>query len=72
MDDPVETPRRPRRRRLVGDPLAPEREGARLGPLRPAGDLAQLVVDDGFRPDVVIAVARGGLTVAGAPPTPWA
>src|SRR5690606_35883790 len=31
-----------------------------------ARDLARLVVDDGFRPDVVIAVARGGLTVAGA------
>jgi hypoxanthine phosphoribosyltransferase len=28
--------------------------------------LAQDVVDSGFRPDVVLAIARGGLTVAGA------
>ena len=28
--------------------------------------LAQAVADDGYRPDVVVAVARGGLTVAGA------
>jgi hypoxanthine phosphoribosyltransferase len=31
-----------------------------------ARELAHLVVDDGYQPDVVIAVARGGLTVAGA------
>jgi hypothetical protein len=31
-----------------------------------ARELAQVVVDDGYRPDVVIAIARGGLTVAGA------
>ena len=29
-------------------------------------DLAQAVADDGFEPDIVLAVARGGLTVAGA------
>lgn len=29
-------------------------------------DLARQVREDGFRPDVVIAVARGGLTVGGA------
>jgi uncharacterized protein len=28
--------------------------------------LARVVADDGYEPDVVIAVARGGLTVAGA------
>ena len=28
--------------------------------------LAQQVADSGFRPDIVLAVARGGLTVAGA------
>ena len=31
-----------------------------------ARDLAQLVVDDGYRPDMVLGVARGGLLVAGA------
>lgn len=29
-------------------------------------DLAERIAADGFRPDVVIAIARGGLTVAGA------
>jgi hypothetical protein len=29
-------------------------------------ELAQAIADDGYRPDVVIAIARGGLTVAGA------
>jgi hypothetical protein len=29
-------------------------------------DLAQRVADSGFEPDIVLAVARGGLTVAGA------
>jgi hypoxanthine phosphoribosyltransferase len=29
-------------------------------------NLAQQVADSGFRPDVVLAIARGGLTVAGA------
>ncbi len=28
--------------------------------------LAQLVADDGYRPDMILAVARGGLLVAGA------
>ena len=31
-----------------------------------ARDLAHLVADDGFRPDIVLAIARGGLLVAGA------
>ncbi len=29
-------------------------------------ELAQTIADDDYRPDVVIAIARGGLTVAGA------
>src|SRR3977135_1687337 len=29
-------------------------------------ELATEIADDGFRPDMVLAVARGGLTVAGA------
>jgi hypoxanthine phosphoribosyltransferase len=29
-------------------------------------DLATEIADDGFRPDLVLAIARGGLTVAGA------
>ncbi|MDO5700614.1 MAG: phosphoribosyltransferase [Bowdeniella nasicola] len=33
---------------------------------RSARDLAQAIVDDGWRPDVVVAVARGGLLPAGA------
>jgi hypoxanthine phosphoribosyltransferase len=33
---------------------------------RASRDLAQLVADDGFRPDLVLSVARGGLLVAGA------
>jgi hypoxanthine phosphoribosyltransferase len=28
--------------------------------------MAQLIADDGFRPDVILAIARGGLFVAGA------
>ena len=46
---------------------APEREvltWERFGTA--ARELARIVVDDGYRPDVVIAIARGGLTVAGA------
>src|SRR3954462_11583673 len=31
-----------------------------------ARDLALMVHDDGFRPDIVLAIARGGLLVAGA------
>ena len=31
-----------------------------------ARDLAQVVFDDGYRPDMVLAIARGGLLVAGA------
>lgn len=29
-------------------------------------ELAQLVADDGYQPDIVLAIARGGLFVAGA------
>src|SRR5438067_13695936 len=31
-----------------------------------ARELAQMVADDGYRPDMVLAIARGGLLVAGA------
>ncbi|WP_432992489.1 phosphoribosyltransferase [Dactylosporangium sp. CA-233914] len=31
-----------------------------------ARELAQCIADDGFRPDLVLSVARGGLLVAGA------
>ncbi|GAA2371848.1 phosphoribosyltransferase [Dactylosporangium salmoneum] len=31
-----------------------------------ARELAQAIADDGFRPDLVLSVARGGLLVAGA------
>jgi uncharacterized protein len=31
-----------------------------------ARELAQRIADDGFRPDAIIAIARGGLTLAGA------
>lgn len=33
---------------------------------RAARELATAIADDGFRPDVIIGVARGGLTLAGA------
>ena len=29
-------------------------------------DLARVIADDGFRPDVILAIARGGMFVAGA------
>ena len=47
--------------------LAPEREvltWERFGVA--SRQLAEIVVADGYEPDVVIAIARGGLTVAGA------
>lgn len=31
-----------------------------------ARELAQQIADDGFRPDAIIGIARGGLTLAGA------
>ena len=31
-----------------------------------ARDLAELIWEDGYRPDMVLAIARGGLLVAGA------
>lgn len=31
-----------------------------------ARELAQRIADDGFRPDAIVAIARGGLTLAGA------
>ena len=33
---------------------------------RGARDLAQAVADDGYRPDMILGIARGGLLVAGA------
>jgi hypoxanthine phosphoribosyltransferase len=42
-------------RRSLGRASAPQR-----------GRLATEIADDGFRPDIVLAVAQGGLTVAGA------
>src|SRR5204863_4686917 len=33
---------------------------------RGARELAQLVIDDGYRPGIVLAIARGGLLVGGA------
>jgi hypoxanthine phosphoribosyltransferase len=33
---------------------------------RASRELAQQVVDDGFEPDIVLAIARGGLLIAGA------
>ena len=31
-----------------------------------ARELAQRIADDGFRPDAIVGIARGGLTLAGA------
>lgn len=31
-----------------------------------ARELAQTIADDGFRPDAIVGIARGGLTLAGA------
>jgi hypoxanthine phosphoribosyltransferase len=57
------------------DPEPPD-EGIAAGPEREiltwerfgsaTRELAGEIADDGFRPDVVLAIARGGLTVAGA------
>ena len=48
-------------------PQDPDREVLTWGRFGAATrDLAQIVADDGYEPDVVIAIARGGLTVAGA------
>lgn len=33
---------------------------------RAARELATTIADDGFRPDAIVAIARGGLTLAGA------
>ena len=33
---------------------------------RAGRELAQTVVDDGYRPDIILAIARGGLLVAGS------
>ena len=44
-----------------------EREAMRWDDLGTgARELAQMVVDDGYRPDIVLAIARGGLLVGGA------
>ncbi len=31
-----------------------------------ARELAEVIADDGFRPDIILAIARGGMFVAGA------
>ena len=39
-----------------------------------AQELAQVIAGDGFRPDLILAIARGGMFVAGEPPGaagPW-
>ena len=47
--------------------LAPEREELSWSLFGQAGrELAQLVAEDGFRPDLILAIARGGLFIAGA------
>ena len=47
--------------------LAPEREELTWSLFGRAGrELAQQVADDGFRPDLILAIARGGLFIAGA------
>src|ERR1700681_2477876 len=47
--------------------FAPDRETMTWAEFGEASrGLAQHVADSGFRPDIVLAVARGGLTVAGA------
>jgi len=47
--------------------LAPEREELSWSLFGQAGrELAQQVADDGFRPDLILAIARGGLFIAGA------
>jgi hypoxanthine phosphoribosyltransferase len=44
-----------------------EREVMSWGDLgRGTRDLAEMVADDGYRPDIVLAIARGGLLVGGA------
>ena len=31
-------------------------------------DVAQMVADDGYEPDMILAIARGGLLIGGAVP----
>src|SRR5690349_20004228 len=51
----------------MGQPADPERELMSWDDLGDgARRLAELVHGDGYRPDIVLAVARGGLLVAGA------
>src|SRR5919109_140992 len=46
---------------------SPPRERMRWTELGEAArDLAAAVVDDGYRPDLILGIARGGLLVAGA------
>ena len=63
---PGETARLVRRRRMgQSGRMAHEREQldwARYGVA--ARELAQQVVDDGYRPDIVVSIARGGLVIA--------
>jgi hypoxanthine phosphoribosyltransferase len=57
---------------MVSEPAAsasaaPERERMDWGELgEGAADLAAQVVGDGYRPDLILGIARGGLLVAGA------
>lgn len=51
----------------MGEPAATEREILTWETFGSATrELAQGIADSGFEPDIVLAVARGGLTVAGA------
>ncbi len=34
-------------------------------------ELAQTIADDGYEPDIVLSIARGGVFVGMASPTPW-
>jgi hypothetical protein len=48
-------------------PRSPDREELTWSAFGVAGrELAQQVADDGFRPDLILAIARGGMFIAGA------
>ncbi|MCP4792694.1 MAG: phosphoribosyltransferase [Acidimicrobiales bacterium] len=48
----------------VTEPAREEMDWTRYGVA--VRELAQMVADDGFRPDMILAIARGGLFVAGS------
>src|SRR3954465_7083830 len=53
--------------RAGGGSTEPERERMTWDDLgKGARDLAEAVADDGYRPDMILGIARGGLLVAGA------